>query len=277
MRRTDTPFWKWLLLLIGGSLLFTFVYGISSIPSVMGEMYGMPLWLQAFMCVATSAFVLVMYALWWKWTEKRRAADLPMRRLAADMGLGFGIGILFFVVVTGVIALLGGYRVGSVHWDWNSLISSLFMFLVVAIGEEVLFRGIVFRMIDDRWGTLVALVVSALIFGFVHITNDNATVWSSLAIAVEAGLLLGAAYKWSGTLWLPIGIHWSWNYFQGPVFGFAVSGNDTTSLIQPVIQGSDWLTGGSFGAEASIPAFVLGLALAIVFLFVPGRTAGTSR
>ena len=264
MRRTETPFWKWLLLLIGGSLLFTFVYGFSSIPSVLGEMYGMPLWLQAFMCVATSAFVLVMYALWWKWTEKRRAADLPMRRLAADTGLGFGIGILFFIVVTGVIALLGGYRVGSVHWDWNSLISSLFMFLVV-------------RMIDDRWGTLVALVVSALIFGFVHITNDNATVWSSLAIAVEAGLLLGAAYKWSGTLWLPIGIHWSWNYFQGPVFGFAVSGNDTTSLIQPVIQGSDWLTGGSFGAEASIPAFVLGLALAIVFLFVPGRTAGTSR
>ena len=86
MRRTDTPFWKWLLLLIGGSLLFTFVYGFSSIPSVLGETYGMPLWLQAFMCVATSAFVLVMYALWWKWTEKRRAADLPMRRLAADTG-----------------------------------------------------------------------------------------------------------------------------------------------------------------------------------------------
>lgn len=273
MKRTDTPFWKWLLLFIGGCLLFTFVYGFSSIPSVLGDTYGMPLWLQAFMCVATSAFVLVMYALWWKWTEKRRAADLPMRRLAADTGLGFGIGLLFFIVVTGVIALLGGYRVGSVHWDWNCLISSLFMFLVVAIGEEVLFRGIVFRMIDDRWGTLVALVVSALIFGFVHITNDNATVWSSLAIAVEAGLLLGAAYKWSGTLWLPIGIHWSWNYFQGPVFGFAVSGNDTTSLIQPVIQGSDWLTGGSFGAEASIPAFVLGLALAIVLLLFRKRPA----
>ena len=144
-------------------------------------------------------------------------------------------------------------------------------------GEEVLFRGIVFRMIDDRWGTVVALVVSALIFGFVHITNNNATVWSSVAIAVEAGLLLGAAYKWSGTLWVPIGIHWSWNYFQGPVFGFAVSGNGTPSLITPVIQGSDWLTGGSFGAEASIPAFVLGLALAIVFLLLPRRTACTSR
>ena len=187
------------------------------------------------------------------------------------------MGILFFILVTGCIALLGGYRIDSVNWDWNVLIRSLFMFLVVGVGEEVLFRGIVFRMIDDRWGTAVALLVSALIFGFVHISNNNATVWSSVAIAVEAGLLLGAAYKWSGTLWVPIGIHWSWNYFQGPVFGFAVSGNGTQSLVNPVIQGSDWLTGGSFGAEASIPAFVLGLSLAIVFLLLPRRTACTSR
>ena len=277
MTRTDTPFWKWLLLLIAGSFLFILAYGFSSIPTALDEAVNVPVWLQAILCVVTSTGVLALYGGWWKWTEKRKAADLPLRRLAGDTALGFGVGILFFILVTGCIALLGGYRVGSVNWDWNALVRSLFMFLVVGVGEEVLFRGIVFRMIDDRWGTLVALVVSALIFGFVHISNDNATVWSSLAIAVEAGLLLGAAYKWSGTLWLPIGIHWSWNYFQGPVFGFAVSGNGTQSLITPVIQGSDWLTGGSFGAEASIPAFVLGLALAIVFLWIPRRTACTSR
>lgn len=277
MTRTDTPFWKWLLLLIAGSLLFILAYGFSSIPTALGEAVNMPLWLQALLCVLTSAGVLALYAVWWIWTEKQKAADLPLRRLAGDTAIGFGVGILFFILVTGCIALLGGYRVDSVDWDWNALVKSLFMFLVVAVGEEVLFRGIVFRMIDDRWGTAVGLIASALIFGFVHISNSNATVWSSLAIAVEAGLLLGAAYKWSGTLWVPIGIHWAWNYFQGPIFGFAVSGNGTPSLITPVIQGSDWLTGGSFGAEASIPAFVLGLALAIVFLCVPRRTACTSR
>lgn len=277
MTRTDTPFWKWILLLIAGSFLFILAYGFSSIPTALDEAVNVPVWLQAILCVVTSAGVLALYGGWWKWTEKRKAADLPMHRLAGDTALGFGVGILFFILVTGCIALLGGYRVGSVNWDWNALVRSLFMFLVVGVGEEVLFRGIVFRMIDDRWGTAVGLIASALIFGFVHITNSNATVWSSLAIAVEAGLLLGAAYKWSGTLWVPIGIHWSWNYFQGPVFGFAVSGNGTQSLITPVIQGSDWLTGGSFGAEASIPAFVLGLALAIVFLWIPRRTACTSR
>ena len=276
MNRKDTPFWKWILLLIAGFVVFTILYGLSSIPTTLDEMVSIPVWIQAFLCVLSSAFVLVMYALWWKWTEKRRAADMPMRRLAADTGIGFGVGILFFVLVTGFIALLGSYRVESVSWNWDTLIKDLFMFLIVAVGEEVLFRGIVFRMIDDRWGTMVALILSALIFGFVHITNDNATVWSSLAIAVEAGLLLGAAYKWSGTLWVPIGIHWAWNYFQGPVFGFAVSGNETHSVIKPVIEGSEWLTGGSFGAEASIPAFVLGLAMAIGFLYWWRRTRGTN-
>ena len=273
MNRKDTPFWKWILLLLGGFLLFTLVYGIASIPT---EPERIPLWLQAVLCVLSSAGVLGMYALWWKWTEKRRVADLPMRRLAAHTGLGFGIGILFFVMVTSTIALLGGYRVEGVNWDWNMLIQNLFTFLVVAVGEEVLFRGIVFRMIDDRWGTVVALIVSALIFGFVHLTNENATVWSSVAIAVEAGLLLGAAYKWSGTLLVPIGIHWSWNYFQGPVFGFAVSGNDTSSLIKPVVEGSKWLTGGPFGAEASIPAVVLGLVMAIGFLWLYRRRTCTN-
>ena len=277
MTRTDTPFWKWLLLFIAGCFLFLLAYAFSSIPTALDEAVKMPLWLQAILCVLTSAGVLALYALWWRWTEKQKAKDIPLRRLVGDTALGFGVGILFFILVTGFIALLGGYRIGSVNWDWNALIKSLFTFLVVGVGEEVLFRGIVFRMIDDRWGTAVALVVSALIFGFVHISNNNATVWSSVAIAVEAGLLLGAAYKWSGTLWVPIGIHWSWNYFQGPIFGFAVSGNGTPSLISPVIQGSDWLTGGSFGAEASLPAFVLGLALAIGFLLLPRRTACTSR
>ena len=277
MNRQDTPFWKWLLLFLAGCLLFLLAYGLSSVPTAANEAFHAPMWLQAILCVLSSAAVLAVYALWWKWTEGRRAADLPMRRLAPDTGVGFGVGILYFFLVTGAIALLGGYRVNGLNWNWPALTKTLFTFLVVAVGEEVLFRGIVFRMIDDRWGTAVALIASALIFGFVHITNQNATVWSSVAIAVEAGLLLGAAYKWSGTLWAPIGIHWAWNYFQGPVFGFAVSGNETPSLVQPVIDGPAWLTGGPFGAEASVPAFVLGLAMAIVFLWLYRRRTCTSR
>ena len=271
------PFGKWLLLFLAGCALFLLSYGIISIPTGLDDAFRMPWWILCFLCVATSALNLLLYAGWWKWTEKRTAADLPMRHLFSDTGLGFGIGILYFVIVTGCIALFGGYKIAGVGNDWIALAKALFMFLVVAVGEEVLFRGIVFRMLDQQWGTAVALIVSALIFGFVHITNDNATVWSSVAIAVEAGLLLGAAYKWAGNLWLPIGIHWSWNFFQGPIFGFAVSGNDTRSLIKPVIEGSEWLTGGSFGAEASILAFVTGLIFTALFLYWMRKRAQRDR
>ena len=109
--------------------------------------------------------------------------------------------------------------------------------------------------------------ISGLVFGLVHITNDNATLWSSIAIALEAGLLLGAAYKWAGSLWFPIGIHWAWNFSQGNIFGFAVSGNDSgASLIQATIDGPQWLTGGAFGAEASVISMVVGLAVTAVFV-----------
>ena len=266
MRTKNLVWWRWLLLFAAGFLLFMLSYGLMSLPTGLDEEFHFPLWLLAVLCVVASALDLLLYAGWWKWTEKSPAADLPMRRLAGDTSVGFGIGVFYFVLVTGIIALFGGYKVDGIGHDWEGLARALCLFLVVAVGEEVLFRGIVFRMIDERWGTLVAMIVSALIFGFVHITNKNATVWSSVAIAVEAGLLLAAAYKWSGTLWLPIGIHWSWNFFQGPVFGFAVSGNETQSLVKSVIKGSDWLTGGSFGAEASIPALIMGIAFAVVFL-----------
>ena len=258
------PWWKWLLQFILGCALFLVSYVIISIPSSLK----LPLWAFVIAFVVVSALNLLLYALWWKWTEKEKAKDLPMSRLASHTGVGFGIGIFYFLIVTGVIALLGGYKVGGIAFDWRSLVYSLFSFLVVAVGEEVLFRGIVFRMLDRQWGTAVALILSALLFGFMHIVNDNATVWSSVAIAVEAGLLLGAAYKWSGSLWLPIGIHWAWNFFQGPIFGFAVSGSsESSSLINPVIEGSEWITGGSFGAEASIPAFVAGLVFTAFFLY----------
>ena len=269
--------WKWLLLLIAGFLAFTLILGFSQLPIAVDEGHPIPVWIYINLALLSAGAILGLYTLWRRMDGYRRAPDLAMRKLNAGLWGGFGIGAVFFALVTGSIALLGGYRIGAVQWDTVSLVKSLFQFLIVGVGEEVLFRGIVFRMLDERWGTLVALVLSSLLFGFLHITNDNATVWSSIAITIEAGLLLGAAYKWSGSLWLPIGIHWSWNFFQGPVFGFAVSGNETYSLISPVIDGPLWMTGGDFGAEASVPAVILGLAVTILFFYTPSRTAGTSR
>jgi len=100
-----------------------------------------------------------------------------------------------------------------------------------------------------------------------HIAQPGATWWSSLAIAIEAGLLLGAAYKLAGNLWLPIGIHWAWNFVQGNIFGFEVSGSDAgEALLQATVEGPEIFTGGAFGAEASVIAVIVGMAMSIWFI-----------
>ena len=102
-----------------------------------------------------------------------------------------------------IMMLCGLYRIDAVRTDDPiPLVTAFFLFLYVAVGEEILFRGVLFRWIDEKWGFIAALVVSALLFGFMHLGQPGSSWWSSLAIAIEAGLLLGAAYKYSGTLWL---------------------------------------------------------------------------
>lgn len=113
----------------------------------------------------------------------------------------------------------------------------------------------------------LALIVSSLFFGIVHIFNPGASLWSSIAIAIEAGLLLGAAYQYSGSLWLPIGIHWAWNFTQGNVFGFAVSGGDSgDSFFVSSATGPELFTGGAFGPEASILAAMLGALISAFYI-----------
>ena len=226
-------------------------------------------WVQWSFGVAASACMIGLYALFVRWFEKLKAKDIPFKRLAQDMGKGFGIGFCFFACVALIMTLLGLYRIDSIGTDEPlHIVSAFFLFLLVAIGEEITFRGVLFRWIDEKWGYVAALIVSSVLFGFIHTFNDSATLWSSLAIAVEAGLLLGAAYKYSGTLWFPIGIHWAWNFTQGNIFGFEVSGADAgVSLLKSTVSGPNWLTGGTFGAEASVIPVLLGLILSAWYIW----------
>lgn len=255
------PVWKWILLFLLSLVLGFILLSI-------GQFANTPdvaVWLSCLINVAVCAAMLGLYALFVKIIERSPAKDLPLNRLAAETGKGFGIGALFFVAVVLVMLVAGIYKFVSINTgNVDLLIQALFFYLTVAVGEEILFRGIMFRWIDEKFGFVAALVVSSLLFGFMHIFQPGASWWSSIAIALEAGLLLAAAYKYSGTLWLPIGIHWGWNYFQGNIFGIEVSGSDAgESLFIPEITGPDILTGGAFGAEASIIAFGLGLLLSI--------------
>ena len=108
-----------------------------------------------------------------------------------------------------------------------------------------------FRFLEEGFGSWIALTVTALFFGLSHLNNPHATVWSAIAIALEAGVSLGAVYMATRSLWFAMGLHTAWNFLQGSIFGVAVSGNGapTDSLFHPLIQGNQWLTGGALGSK----------------------------
>ena len=261
-RAKKRPLWIWILLFIVAAFLSIIGYGLLISGYQSADYFAHP-----GLTVVAAAIILGLYALFVRWMERHWPADLPLGKLVPHTLLGILVGFIIMVLVVSTIVAIGDATVTWKGFSVEKQFNVFMMFLAVAVGEEMIFRGVIFRWIDERWNTCVALLISAILFGWMHISNDNATWWSSLAIAVEAGLLLGAAYKWSGSLWVPIGIHWAWNYTQGNIFGLAVSGSDAgETMLTTIVNGPDIITGGAFGPEASILSVILGTFFTIVFL-----------
>ena len=258
--------WRDIIFVIGGIILFIIgstilSLGVYTASESDSYLINIPIFL------ITAVVLLLLYNLLIRYVEANDACKIAPRKDISSIGNGLFIGFSYFIIVTVTMSLCGYYHIKSIQFDWEKQLFSFTLFFLVAVSEEIFFRGILFRMINRRWNIWAALVISALIFGGLHIFNDNATLWSSIAIAIEAGSLLGAAYAYNKNLWLPIGIHWIWNYTQGNILGFPVSGEDNvTSVITPEISGPQWLTGGSFGAEASVIAAVIGLLISLWFI-----------
>lgn len=255
--------WKWIVLFVTGTMGAMILYGINT---VIGDKMPDNVLAKPILLFATCVVMLFFHNWLSGAFEGRKVSELSFKRLLPDLGLGMAIGATFFVVFTLLMMLFGCYRVTELHFDWSALIIAFSVFAVVAVGEEIICRALLYRMVEERWGSVIALVVSCLAFGFMHLGNDNATVWSSIAIALAA--TESAAYFYSKTLWLPIGIHWTWNFFQGNIFGFAVSGTDAgTSIISPSISGPDIITGGGFGPEASIIMVIISAGFSALLIY----------
>jgi membrane protease YdiL (CAAX protease family) len=186
--------------------------------------------------------------------------DLSGRCALRNLGLGFVGGVILFCIVAAAAAVAGVYRILGCC-STGLLVRDLFeATILAAFAEELLFRGILFRWIEEFGGSWAALIVTSALFGLIHIRNPNASWFSSFAIAMEAGLLLGGAYMLTRSLWAPIGLHASWNFTQGYIFDIPVSGVPESGLTQAKLSGPALLSGGQFGLEAS----VLGLVVASV-------------
>lgn len=182
--------------------------------------------------------------------------DLAGKRALPDLGIGLLLGFMLMALSVGGAAIADVYNVVG-EGDSTQLVQQLVTAAIMpAFMEELLFRGILFRWIEEFAGSWAALAATAVLFGVAHIFNPNATWFSSFAIAVEAGLLLGGAYMLTRSLWLPIGIHAAWNFTQGEIFGVPVSGNAVHGLLRSRLSGPPLLTGNGFGLEASLIALV---------------------
>jgi uncharacterized protein len=199
--------------------------------------------------------------------EKAPAAiGFDPRHAARDFVFGIVLGAALFSLVVAELAVFGFYHVIAIHASAGIAIAALLL-LAGAVLEETLFRGVIFRLIEEWAGTWVALAASAAFFGIAHAGNPGATWFSSVAIALEAGVLLGAAFVVTRNLWFPIGLHFAWNFFEGPVFGSEVSGHAfLTTLIAPRVTGPAMYTGGAFGPEAGLFAVVTCLCAAILLI-----------
>ena len=211
--------------------------------------------------------VILTYAFLVRVVERRKPEELALRRWP-DALLGVLAGSLLFSSVVGVLWLLGSYHVigFNPHADW--LPPLLFAGIGAGIAEEIMFRGVLFRATEEGLGTWAALLVSALFFGFAHAANPGATAWSSSAIAIEAGLLFGLLYHVTRSLPICMGLHAAWNFCQGTVYGIPVSGLKADGWLVSSRTGPDWLSGGVFGAEASVVALTLCSLCSIALLIV---------
>ena len=267
--------WRWLRALAWLVLLFFLTAASFGLP-LQAAVDLLPPGNQALGLVGTllaCAAALGCYALAVRLGEGRWAAELAVRPALSGLGAGAVLGLVMMALLMGVLAATGLYAitlVGAVP-AWTGL----GLALQAAVTEELWMRALLFRLLWRAFGPAPAFLVAALVFAALHLANPGATALAGATVAV-AGLMFCALYALTGRLWVPIGLHLGWNLAQGYLFGAAVSGNNLggSILVSTARPGAEaWLTGGTFGPEASVFALVLVSTMTVVALG-SARTAG---
>jgi uncharacterized protein len=222
--------------------------------------------------LSMGCLAILVYKFTLTYLARRSTPEISRQGAGIETVLGVLTGTIFIVGSVFIIIALGGY---SFQWAGSTNTSSVLISIIginlgAAIVEELIFRGLMFQAIDQLGGKPLALVVTSLFFGVAHLGNIGATFWSAFAIALEAGVLLGAAFLWRRNLWFVMGLHFAWNAIEG-LLGIPVSGHSTAGLFTVQMNGAALLTGGDFGLEGSIVPVVASLLISIPMLIAASR------
>lgn len=227
------------------------------------------IWGQILNFIATTVSIYVAR----RWLDKRSFESLGLKfnpQAVIDLFAGIGITFLQMGFIYVVMLALGWLTFEGFAWQFDpigtvvtSALTFFLVFLFVGWNEELLSRGYHLQTFASGLNLFWGIIISSGVFGLLHLGNPNAT-WISAAGIFFAGIYLAYGYIRTKQLWLPIGLHIGWNFFEGVVFGFPVSGLDIYALIRIEITGPELWTGGAFGPEAGLivlPALVAGGAL----------------
>ena len=271
-----------LLFFLGSCLGILFIIGLLSLdPSLLQSLSSLQ---PEYLLLATILETIVVTAsvfLARRFLDKKSIESLGLTlnlQSLIDVLAGIGISLLQMGFVFAVMSWLGWILFKGFAWQFDPIgivVKNTFLFFVIFIfvgwNEELLSRGYHLQTIASGLNLFWGVVISSAVFGLLHLGNPNAT-WVSAAGIFFAGLFLAYGYVRTRKLWLSIGLHIGWNFFEGVVFGFPVSGLDIYPLTRIQVQGPVAWTGGAFGPEAgliALPALALGVLL--IFLYTRKR------
>jgi membrane protease YdiL (CAAX protease family) len=266
-------------LLIHTILLFVFgtVVGIAS--SFLGVLNRSLIWGQIVNFIVITGSVYVAR----RWLDKRSFESLGLkldRHTLIDILAGIGITFIQMGFIYVLMLALGWLTFEGFAWEFDPInvviqgvITFFIVFIIVGWNEELLSRGYHLQTITSGLNLFWGVIISSAVFGLLHLGNPNAT-WVSAAGIFFAGVYLAYGYIRTRQLWLSIGLHIGWNFFEGVVFGFPVSGLDIYALTRIKVQGPEIWTGGAFGPEAGLivlPSLILGAVL--IYLYTMRRAS----
>lgn len=211
--------------------------------------------------------VLIAMVVLYKVILKRKIIAFGLTRSGVFKDTGRGGLLALSILLTGFLLLyiFNGLEIQGIDWNLKMIAGFALLFIVQSGVEELIGRSFLIPLVEHRFNTMIAIMVSSLIFSFAHLGNANVSILATVNIFL-AGVLMGILFVRTRKIWAPLGFHACWNYVQGSVLGFGVSGIEVYSILDTVETGNDWLTGGIFGFEASVLCGI-GLLTACIWLW----------